>query len=284
MNHASTFASHLPAYLDQLPCVKPAWSDFTSVIDVAKRTIQENRAADNQFVEVEMRFGKRTPQGFQAGLSAVAFQTLEARFDTGRDWARVLDWHNVTVFHHSNVGGTRTIRSETTFPPGCDESKRTECTYKDLIVNHDYRTLSLSADGSAGFDVRVAINVENAVPQADVPNEVIPSSVHLKVRKCYFYAPTGSEAPVWCYMLTKRWMGEDLQQVAQRKLHEPPIYEVELECLSPEYLLSKDSAHVATKMLSKACDILEIVDYTLHDHHSFIFEPAGTNMLWTRKK
>jgi|LauGreDrversion4_2_1035121.scaffolds.fasta_scaffold01986_9 hypothetical protein len=283
MNHAASFVNNLPAYLDRLPCVKPAWSDFTSVIDVAKKTILDHRTP-NHFVELEMRFGKRNAQGFQAGLTAVAFQNLEARFDSGRDWAKVLDWHNSTAYYHTNVQGNKLIRTETTYSPGCEESRRIECTYKDLIVNHDYRTISLSADGTTGVDLRVAVNVENAVPEGDIPLDIIPSSVHLKVRKCYFYAPTGCDTPVWCYMLTKRWIGETLPEASKRKLEQPPTYEIEMECLSPEYLASKDSAQVATKMLSKACDVLEIIDYNLHDHNSFIFEPAGSNMLWTRKK
>lgn len=286
MQHTTEYAAGNPKYLDKLPCAKHAYGDVLDVIRAAKQSIQTMNSETN-FVELELRFGKRD-QGFQPGITPEAFAALESRFDTGRDWADRREWHNINVFFHSsNVPGDhRKLRTEVTFlPEGHDESTRVECTHKECVTNRDYRTVSLSRESHAMTDVRLALNVEHAIPATDIPDITTPHLVHLKTRKCYYYTPTGySGPPVWAYVLTKRWTGRTLVEAKQSQARDVPVYEVELECLHPDYLSAVDSGQVAAKILYKACDVLELLSPSTHDRAEYVIEPIGKSMLWTRNK
>ena len=288
MQHTSEYTTVTPAYLAKLPCAKHAWPDVCNIIDSARKSIRTMNS-QNTFVELEMRFGRRL-HGFQPGVSEQSMRDLEARFDSGREWKRVDPCHNIHVFFHASAvpGDRRKLRTEVTFRPGCEESKRVECTQKELVCNHDYRTVALAlpetTSQNAPADIRIALNVEHAVPKADVPEITVPSAVHLKTRKCYYYAPTGTEEPVWCYVLTKRWMGTTLQDAKIAQATKEPTYEMEIECLSPDYLVSVDGGKVAAKMLYKACDVLDILVPELRDKSAYMIEPTQNAMLWTRHK
>ena len=132
--------------------------------------------------------------------------------------------------------------------------------------------------------MRLAVAQEIVTPDTEIPQEIIPTAVHIKERKCYYYSPTGYDTPVWCYMLTKRWMGANLSAaLAIRNSGKPPVYEIELECVYPPYLLSKEPGQIAMKLLYKACDMLELIEPNLRDRSSFLIEPSSNNMLWVRK-
>lgn len=283
MQHASSYPASVPKFMDRLPCAKHAWSDVVEIINSAKQSlVQGNRAHD--FVELELRFGRRE-QGFQPGVTKEAFEALEKRFDTGRDWAKKMGWHNISVFFHtSNLPGDhRKLRTEITFfPEGHGEIKRVECTHKEVVCNHDYRTVPLSSTMQVAADIRIALNVEHAIPECDIPEITEPALVHLKTRKLYYYAPTSYDAPVWCYVLTKRWVGKTLRDAKRSQVHDVPVYEIELECLNPDYLSAFDPGQVAAKLLYKACDVLEIIRPM--DRSDFVIEPIKNSMLWSRNK
>ena len=283
MQHAATYSAHVPQYMDKLPCAKHAWPDVVDIIKSARQSLQSmNKSHD--FVELELRWGRRE-HGFQPGVTKEAFDALEARFDTGRDWAKKTQWHNISVFFHtSNLPGDhRKLRTEITFfPEDHPETKRVECTYKETVCNHDYRTVALASANPSAADLRIALNIEHAIPESDIPEICEPTLVHLKTRKLYYYAPTGYEQPVWCYVLTKRWVGRTLLDAKRAQATEPPVYEIELECLNPEYLSAFDPGQVAAKLLFKACDVLEIIRPM--DRSDFVIEPIKNSMLWSRNK
>jgi hypothetical protein len=277
MNHAAAFSFAFPPYVERLPCAKSAWSDVTSVLDSSRRAVQENRTG----IELELRFGQKTLQGFEPGVTQAAFHALESRFDTGRDWARVDDWVNMQAFMHKDVSGQKDLRTEIVYN-NVDAAPVT--IHKQKLVTHDYHIASLSSYFTSNIDMRLALAQETTVSDAEIPQEVHPTSVHVKERKSYFYAPTGYDTPVWCYMLTKRWTGATLAAaLTNRHGNKAPTYEVELECVYPPYLTSKESGQIAMKMLYKACDMLELIEPSLRDRSVFSMEPSSNNMLWARK-
>lgn len=279
MDHVAAFTFTYPPYVERLPCAKSAWPDVMSVLDSSRRAVNESSAA----VEVELRFGHKTANGFEPGVSQAAFQALETRFDTGRDWARVEDWVNVHAFMHADVSGQKELRTEVIFNSPTVMAPKT--IQKQKLVTHDYRITSLStALLPTPIDLRLAVAKEIATPDEEIPQETTPTSVHLKERKCYYYAPTGYDTPVWCYMLTKRWTGPNMADVlTTRHSGRPPVYEVELECVYTPYLLSKEPGQIAMKLLYKVCDMLELIEPTLRDRAAFLIEPSTNNMLWVRK-
>lgn len=279
MDHVAAFSFTFPSYVERLPCAKSAWPDVMSVLDSSRRAVNENSAS----VEVELRFGHKTAHGFEPGVTQAAFQALETRFDTGRDWARVDDWVNVHAFMHPDVSGQKELRTEVIFSNTNTVAPKT--IQKQKLVTHDYRITSLSTTTlPTPIDLRLAVAREIDTPDAEIPQETTPTAVHLKERKCYYYAPTGYDTPVWCYMLTKRWTGPTMAAVlATRHSGKPPVYEVELECVYTPYLLSKEPGQIAMKMLYKVCDMLELIEPLLRDRATFLIEPSTNNMLWVRK-
>lgn len=282
MDHVSPFTFSYPAYVERLPCAKSAWPDVMSVLDSSRRAVNENSTA----VELELRFGHKTAQGFEPGVSQAAFQALETRFDTGRDWARVEDWVHVHAFMHPDVSGQKELRTEVIFDSPSAMTPKT--IQKQKMVTHDYCITSLLSETNnhhtAPLDLRLAVSKELSTPDEEIPQETVPKAVHLKERKCYYYAPTGYDTPVWCYMLTKRWTGPTMAAVlTTRNSGKPPTYEVELECVYTPYLLSKEPGQIAMKLLYKVCDMLELIDPALRDRSTFLIEPSTNNMLWVRK-
>lgn len=287
MQHASEYISEQPAFVGKLPCAKHAWSDVTDVVRTLRSSI-ESASDQDSFVEMEMRFrmGQHMgTHGFQPGVSLKAFEALEERFDTGRDWAKTVNWHNIHVYFHSSSvpGDARRLRTEVTFDPDDPTHPKITHTQKELIGNYDYRLVPLSVTIDTA-DLRIALNVEHNIQPSAVPIDVEPSAVHVKCRKCYYYAPTDRKTPVWCYMLTKRWTGSTLEDAMLAKEHHEPVCEVELECMCPDYVRSKDPGRLSINMLHKACDIFGILDRRLADRSSYMIEPTRNAMLWSREK
>jgi hypothetical protein len=236
---------------------------------------------------MEMRFRLGRPaHGFQPGVSVEGFAALEERFDSGRDWAQTVDWHNIHVYFHGSAvpGDARRLRTEVSFPSGSDSAPQIECTQKELIGNYDYRIVPLASADPETADLRIALNVERAIPSTNIPDDVEPSAVHIKCRKCYMYAPTDCKSPVWSYMLTKRWTGSTLEEALLAKERVAPVNEVEVECLCPDYVRSKDPGKLAINMLYKACDVFGILSGKLADRTAYMIEPTRNAMLWSRDR
>lgn len=262
----------IPAYIAKLPCVASAWADVTSVIDLARRRLTEN---SNTCLELEIRFGKKLPHSFEPGIPLDVFEALEKKFNSGRDWVRVDDWHNISVYSHPSVlpNDTRVLRTEVSYSTATKDPITIECIHKERICNHDYISLPSSASST---DLRLALNYEHKVWGSDIPNEVQASMAQIKMRKCFHYTPTGYNEPVWCYVFTKRWKGSTMFAAMLEKQKQPPICEIEIE-LSPKYLQSAHpSGYIAAKMLYKICDIMDM----LHNSTTpYILEPVITNKL-----
>ena len=283
MQHISTVSNDTPSLLEKLPAGKHAWHNLVRAINTTRRYIHSVNPKST-FVEFEIRFGKLGSR-FTPGVPEDVFRRVEQRFDSGRDWASVEPWCNAHVFYHASKipGDSRTFRTETTFPPHTPGSTRVECTYKELLSNTDYRATPLTTATSVSpCDVRVALNAEHAVPEADVPEIVEPTSVHLKKRKRYLYAPTGHKTPVWCYVLTQRWSGPTFAGAKQAQQTQPGVCEIELECLSPTHLLHNSPEQIAIKLLYKIADILGILVPHYQDASTYMIEPTEGNMLWQR--
>lgn len=301
----SDFTHRLPSYLDRLPCVKHAWADASEAIATARSVVQSSN--DNEHIELEARFSTQNHTNhFSPGISETAFIALEKRLDTCRDWAAVKEWHNISSFFHASAiaGDTRKLRTEVTFPSKEEEDQekdvepekavvREKCAgphivtqVKELVCKHDYRTVSLKNSGPSvpPAEIRIAVNREKLIADADIPEDVETMAVHLKERKCYYYASTDCDRPIWCYMLTKRWKGVTYQDARIAKERHPPEYEVELECVDPLYLVEKDPGRLAVNIFSKACDILGIIEPDLRTPTDYMIESSRGVMLWARGK
>ena len=131
------------------------------------------------------------------------------------------------------------------------------------MIRYDWR-VNQGALGTSQLSVRLDVNSEHRVPiPTDLSESVSPHAVHLKQRKSYYYSPTGQTTPVWCYSLTRRWVGATLEEALGRKAAKEPVYELEIECVDPSYLVASDTAATAYKTLSKIDDLIALINPSL---------------------
>jgi hypothetical protein len=224
------------------------------------RDLHHTLTSDTDQVELELRLGiinSDSATGFTAGVTAAAFARVEKRLDTGRDWARVEEWSNSRCFFHKRTSDDARVRTEATVLHNSEHQVHSQI--KNRIGRYDW----LINPGLSGpwLAIRLDINHEQQLrPSDDLTASVLPHAVHLKQRKSYYYCPTGQTAPVWCYSLTKRWIGATLEDVMSAKASSEPAYEIELECTDPTYLMTTETASVAYKTLSKIGDLLGLID------------------------
>lgn len=305
-----------PEYMSRLPCARHAYEDVVDVIRQAQRALTAVGRSPREHVELELRFGHVGDQRqFVPGVSARLMTALEQRLDSGRDWACVVPWHNVQAYFHGSgtPGDSRKLRTEAAFCPdgGSAPSEsapppRLETLHKRSVCRSDYRSvplrdLALQAPDRPLVDLRIAVNVEQRVDAADLPERVEPEGVHFKERKEYHYAPTGEGAPVWAYVLTRRWRGRTLEEALRARRRDAPTCEVELECLRPQYFAedtgaqyfaeNKDAGgdgaraeHVAAQLLYKAHDLMAVLGPLQQDPGAFMMEPVNQNLLWAGRR
>lgn len=219
------------------------------------RELHHTLPAEQSQVELELRFG-RQGDGFVAGVSAAAFARVEARLDTGRDWAKIEDWHNIRCFFHKRADDVR-VRTEAA-------TRADKHEVESLIKTRHTRADWCVQGGAQPMRVRVDVHTETRIPPPpDLTAAVVPHAVHLKQRKSYYYSPTGHSVPAWCYSLTRRWTGDTLEHVLQQKASVEPVFEIEIECVDPEYLVRNGIETVAVKTLSKISDLVGLIDPTL---------------------
>lgn len=285
--HASNYSQMVPPYMSTYRCCIQALANVQDLVDQGRQTIEAMGGSDT-YVELEMRFGKHTPVNFHTGISETAFSHIERCFDSSSEFSRITDWHNVWVYHHANTQRTATIRTETTFPPGSDETPgalpEAESVYKKAVDKRNYQTRLLMASDLdlQSADIRIALSIEQKPSAEDIPTYVIPTSVHLKQRKTYLLCPNQYAEPVWQYTLTRRWFGTDRETTESNYKYQPPVYEVEIECIKPNYLCTQDSQYVAASILFKACDVLRMINSVLENRDAFVIEPQC--LLWNRSK
>jgi hypothetical protein len=284
--HASNYSQMVPPYMASYRCCIQALANVQDLVEQGRQTIEATGGRDT-YVELEIRFGKHTPVNFHPGITESAFSHIESRLDSSTDFSQVTDWHNVWVYHHANIERTATMRTETTYPPGTDLKAsgpaKVESTYKRVIDKRNYQTRLLIANDIdlQSADMRIALSIERKPSLDEIPAHTIPTSVHLKRRKTYLLCPNQHPEPVWQYTLTQRWVGADREAAENSYKFQPPVCEVEIECIQPSYLCTQGSQYAAASMLIKACDILKMINSALDNREAFVIEPQC--LLWQRK-
>lgn len=237
-----------------------AMTDMAAGIERA-RDLHHTLPTETDAVEFEVRFGARTDsKAFTAGIPRSAFARIETRLDTGRDWARVDDWHNTRSFFYKRLMDDARVRTEASVIDGnkhqVESLIKTKFARFDWQLQHGLTTTPLA--------IRLDVNGEHrlATP-TDLSESVSPHAVHLKQRKSYYYTPTGQTTPVWCYSLTRRWIGVSLEQALSNKANKEPVYELEIECIAPGYLVATDTTATAYKTLSKIADLIGLIEPAL---------------------
>lgn len=278
MQYASDYNTTLPPYMHKLECGKNSFDDIADAIKEGCEIISTIDRGKT-FFEFELRFGQHE-SGFMPGVKRGQFYAVERRLDSGRDWAEIHDWHYINAYQHpsSIAGDVRKLRTEIIF--GGPHGNSNTTIYKELVSNFDYKVIPMKSH-EPDLGMRIAFNLEHKVTEG-IPDLTEPTCVHRKERKCYYYTPTNHKTPVWCYVLTKRWVGKTYIEAYKASKTKEPTYEIELECVCMDYLLSMNNGQVATKFLYKACDIIHMLSPGFKDYKDYMIEPFRKSFLWRK--
>lgn len=272
-------STHIANY----PCFHSAWEDVCCVMRAAQSAVSDNdRSGKHGNIELEARFGVMEADRFIPGIDISILSQIEQMFDSGKDWANTDGWFTSTVYYHpsSIPGDPQPIRTETRIGK---EGMIVESIRKKVVSVNDYRTQSRAPSTKPSqADVRIAISTERPVTKDELPETTQPTSVHIRVRKMYYYVPTNCNEHTWVYVLTKRWVGTSYEDALRNRKEMDPICEVELECTSPQYIMSTQYDHLAVKMLLKIYDIMKSIDVKLSNPRSFVLEPPNLISLWKK--
>ena len=217
--------------------------------------------------EMEARLGKfdKVAGKFRPGVTKEFMDNCISVFNKWKGWTDVTPWTQTEdtfyTVHNTQYRTTTdyttsspTIRHvikdrissadfETSINKDCDNSKRA---YKD--TEHDTYCENWSNDLLDKFelyDLRICLSKEKTVCSPPV-SIVVPDRVRIKIRKSFKYTPFKCGHPFWSFDFTISWNGVDMVDVDRNQSNaENTSYEVELECLNPQFYMNTASVTVA---------------------------------------
>jgi len=203
-------------------------------------------------LELEARLGHWNTEErcFHPGVDRFFMERALNMLNSFEAWSRVTPWSEMQDFHYTDQSG-QTIRT-TVFYNDKNKEIQTHHIIKKIIDREN-----VLVKGSDNPDIRISLSVEYEIDEAFVPEVVQPEYVRLKQRKSFFYTPLGFSEPIWVFDMTLSWSGDSKSDAERKQYSEPPIYEIECECLSPmAYRLHKQEKRtfVARSLLLKLLD------------------------------
>jgi hypothetical protein len=273
----------IPRVVRDHNCMVPA---YTHVRDLVRQLCTLTREAahggpNSSKYELEMRFG--TARGdFVPGIPQTLMALVEQSFDLGTYWKSVSDWQVIqTYFHESAIpGDKRRLRTETCLSP---DGVAIDTICKERVRSTDLQTVA--NDLAHPLDVRIAVSRETVVPAAQIPAIVVPSEVHIKERKSYWYVSksTGTGRPTWLYTLTRRWSAPTMEEATLRQVRrDMPVCEIEVECVDHDMLLRETPDRIAFNVLHVVTQMLKALSPRCRNMDAYQLKPATD--LWTANR
>lgn len=204
-------------------------TDIRSIMGPAQRLFArrlqmlESRTASlgtSVTVELELRLGRETPQGFRSGVDEDFFQTLEGSLCAFGGWTSA-DKDEVASYAYAHSGNMRTT---TTYPgPVVTHMRKTR--------DSEFFGIHTSSDDKSGgqqrlYDIRVSLNSEKTILPHELPTHVEPTLVRIRRRRSFVLDG------IWRFDLTRAWSGNTRSDAENRLATQPPDYEVEIEYLA----------------------------------------------------
>lgn len=236
-----------------------------AVVQDAQRAIASNPTEEDNEIELEVRFGRVTRDGFVPGMSTEQMDSLETAFDACRDMKEVRPWHMSHVFEHpsSIPGDRRPLRTVVTYRSAT--SKTVASMEKRSLSRATFRVDRIEKEQGERppIDMRVSAAVEYKVDKDNLPLHTPPTQSEIRARKEYHYIPEGSDRPMWAFHLTKRWRSAKYLQTVCETVARPPQCDLEIE-VDSEYVFNVSDKEVAFKILWKVFEVFSaIVDADL---------------------
>lgn len=234
------------------------------------KTITEySKLNKNEKIEIEMRFGRMTDQGFQTGVTLEFFDKVVQMLEGCEKWYSTQDW---TVVKDSYFFGyepnSPMIRTASKIVRHSDQSCsivpehiRKYMLFKQNIRCHYHAAAAWESSSEGFYDIRLSVNKEETVDAQQLPAMVNTERVRFKNRKSFFYKSDSfpAQEPLWRFDVTCIAQGNTRQEAELNFRHKLFHYEIELECLNPRAILRNqypyDEMYVAYSMFLKMRDL-----------------------------
>lgn len=203
-------------------------------------------------LELEARLGHWNAEEkcFKPGVNRFFMERALNMLNSFDSWSRVTAWSEMQDFYYKDNSGQK-IRTTIYYD---DQNRQIR---KHHIIKKVIDQENVIVKGSENPDIRISLAIEHEIDEAFIPEVVQPDYVRIKQRKSFFYTSLGFSEPIWVFDMTLCWSGKT-KSIAEEKQHsEPPVYEIECECLSPmAYRLHKQEkrTYVARSLLLKLLD------------------------------
>lgn len=197
----------------------------------------KQKQEDNPYLEFEIRLGKKKRRKFEAGIEESLLQDLEESFEHYEGWTNITKAVYIDYFYEI---GTKMLRTTTELTnPGEDNEALKNYTIEKLNL----KKMILKV---GDLDARVSVNSEKPVPDNDLQNSTFYSTtfVRIKERTSYFLAN-------WKYDLTRTWSGKTFTEAEYNRSQQTPIFEIEIEIISPSYVQKHSHKYLALSSMLK---------------------------------
>jgi len=252
--------------MDKYPFLVNVLDRYAMLISAAKAEYQNT----NRPPELELRFGHAKLNGsYNHGIDRHTLDNMLMAMD-GMDWQSKTDWVEQHDYFYTLSNGTR-VRQQTipnsdtmTNKILVDEKTKLQsfimCGWHEHNLQNSVSQLPLidlsthNNENVHDFKVMFKANLsrEVPIPRSSLPTIVTPSFVRIKQRQSYIYG-------AWRYDVTLTWSGTSKTDAEAKQHTCEPDYELEIECISTDYLVNNDSYYIATSMLLKANELVHAI-------------------------
>lgn len=238
--------------------------DGKEFLDVIKDASQSN-------VEIEARFGKWVNSKFVSGVSVEFFERVLNQLCEFDEWESCdAKWIPIQDYMYQVENRSTPVRTRIVFNDGdvCKEHVH-KIPLKKMALQY---ASSQCVRNDNEFDIRVAVSVEENVPEDTLP-EYITSVCFVRYKHIRRF-----RYKLWQFDLSQTWEGTSKEDVEKaQKIGELPKYEIEVECVNLKAALHKGNESTDYVSLSLLMKCLDFYPNTETDNHKCMLIPITNN-------
>jgi hypothetical protein len=198
----------------------------------------------DEMLELEVRIGQQTNNGFLPGVNATAMEKIDALLRESREFESTT-WNEDQIYHFVDEGCEK--RTIVSFPDDTfdDPKRQTVKKSRILVLDAPCRTHTL----------RFALSREQ--PSTCVQRIVQTTYVTIRQRTTHTLRRKGM--PYMKYDLSRRWAAPTKTEAERKQSSgEPPVCDIEVELC--DRTATETSSHIAHSMLMKARDMISKIE------------------------
>jgi len=233
-------------------------------------------------LELECRLGHIQPDGyFQSGVTFQFIHDLQKNFNDFSEWSHSDNWTITTDYFFKipdsaeNPFKNQEVRITACFEMDKNMEKKRMKTKRvvkqsvkrwNLKYNDTSPARFMQLKDNRHYDLRLSLQKEIPVDEKWIDPVINPHLVRIKSRKSWYYNSRNNQLDhaIWRFDITRVWTGTTYSQAEEKQKmgDSSALFEIELECLHPEWLMQSTNLHiynefyVACSMLLKMRDLM----------------------------